>query len=297
MKKLFLISITIILSVLTKAQQTEYNNTGGTKTAQPKIMVVPYVKDGQDLRTVMDEDFNTRIAVAKIKEAFDTRGFVTIDFTARLKSSRENSAFTSDNQNDFKTALIENSGADIYVQAELNLDKKDSGTNATIILTAYEAATGNSLSNKVSDSGRFASDDVGKLVTKAFESTQEDFMNVLSERFNEIVENGRSIIVEFNFAQDSQFNLDSSVGSEGKYLSDVIEAWIDENSFKHNYNLQGTTDTKIIYNDVRIPVIDPQTGKNYNPNKFASEIVRYLKTLNINTGRSVKGQSLFITIK
>ena len=296
MKKIFLILGLAMSPALATAQISATKSaTGEVKTAQPKIMVIPYVKEGKDIRSVMDEDFNTRIAVAKIKEAFDTRGFTTIDFTQRLKSSKENSAFSSDNQNDFKTALIENSGADMYVQTELNLDKSANGTNATLILTAYEAATGNSLSNKVYDSGRYMTDDIGKLVVKAFEGTQEEFMNVLLERFGEIIEHGRSIIVEFNFAPDSQFNLDSEVN--GKYLSDAIEAWIDENSFKNNYSLQGTTDTKIIYNDVRIPVLDQATGKNYNPNKFASEIVRWLKSMGVETSRAVKGQSLFITIK
>lgn len=286
-----------ILSFFVLGQETNFNNTSGTKTAQPKIMVVPYVKNGQDIRTVMDEDFNTRIAVTKIKEAFDTRGFVTIDFTAKLKSSVQNTAFTSENQNDFKTSLLENSGADIYVQTELNIDKSNNGSNATIILTGFEVATGNSLSNKVASSGRFVTEDIGKLVEKAFLTTQEDFMNVLSERFNEIVENGRSIIIEFNFAQGSALNLDSTVGPDNKALSDIIEDWIDQNAYKHNYNLQGMTESKAIYDDVRIPVLDPKNGRNYTPNKFGQEIVNFLKTFNLKTSRNAVRQNLFITFQ
>ena len=54
---------------------------------QPKIMVIPYTKEGEDIRTVLEEDSNKRIALSKIKEAFDERGVSTIDFVARLKAA------------------------------------------------------------------------------------------------------------------------------------------------------------------------------------------------------------------
>ena len=47
-------------------------------TVQPKIMVIPYTKEGEDLRTVLEDDVNKRITLAKIREAFDDRGFTTI---------------------------------------------------------------------------------------------------------------------------------------------------------------------------------------------------------------------------
>ena len=43
------------------------------QTVQPKIMVIPYVKR-EDLRTILENDVNKRIALTKIKEAFDSRG-------------------------------------------------------------------------------------------------------------------------------------------------------------------------------------------------------------------------------
>ena len=55
-------------------------------TVQPKIMVIPYTKKGEDIRSILEQDVNKRITLAKIKEAFDSRGFTTVDFTARLKA-------------------------------------------------------------------------------------------------------------------------------------------------------------------------------------------------------------------
>ena len=42
-------------------------------TVQPKIMVIPYTKEGEDIRTVLEADVNKRIVLTKIKEAFDLR--------------------------------------------------------------------------------------------------------------------------------------------------------------------------------------------------------------------------------
>ena len=53
-----------------------------TVTVQPKIMVIPYTKQGEDIRTILENDVNKRITLTKVKEAFDSRGYTTVDFEA-----------------------------------------------------------------------------------------------------------------------------------------------------------------------------------------------------------------------
>ncbi|MBK9354903.1 MAG: hypothetical protein IPN09_13330 [Bacteroidetes bacterium] len=62
-------------------------------TVQPKIMVIPYTKEGEDLRTIFEEDFNKRIAISKAKKAFDNRGFTTVDFVGKIKGCKRQSDF------------------------------------------------------------------------------------------------------------------------------------------------------------------------------------------------------------
>ena len=69
-------------------------------TVQPKIMVIPYTKEGEDIRTILEQDVNKRITLAKIREAFDSRGFTTVDFTARLKAASQSAIFKEENQSD-----------------------------------------------------------------------------------------------------------------------------------------------------------------------------------------------------
>ncbi|HQO48732.1 MAG TPA: DUF6175 family protein [Paludibacteraceae bacterium] len=299
MSKIKFIAIAILLSSLTAVfGQNKATDSGGqVVTVQPKIMVIPYTKEGEDLRTILEQDENKRIAIAKIKEGFDSRGFTTVDFVAKLKAAKDNNIFTSDNQTDIKTQIVEMSGADVYVQAEVIVEKGQSGNSVKIILTAYEASTGNSLSNKIGESGRFYTDDFNKLASKAVESCIDDFLNVMQAKFTDIVNNGKSIIVDISFSPESEYRMSTEVGDDGLPLSDAIEIWMEENAFKNNYHIQGTTDVKMIFDDVRIPLKDQSTGNNYNPNKFGLEMFKFFKKLGITIGRDVKGSTIYITIK
>lgn len=279
------------------SQNSATNSGGQVVTVQPKIMVIPYTKEGEDLRTVLEEDPNKRIAITKIKEGFDSRGFTTVDFIAKLKAAKDNNVFTSDNQTDIKSQIIQMSGADVYVQAEVVIDKGASGNSVKLILTAYEASTGNSLSNKVGESGRFYTEDFNKLASKAVESCVEDFLNVMQIKFTEIVNNGKSVIVDISFDAGSQYNMASEIGSDGLPLSDQIEMWMEKNAYKNNYHIQGTTNLKMILDDVKIPLKDQLTGNNYTPNKFALEMFKFFKGLGLQPAKDIKSSTIYITIK
>lgn len=266
-------------------------------TVQPKIMVIPYTKEGEDIRTILESDVNKRIVLTKIKEAFDMRGFTTVDFTAKLKAAGDNAIFTTDNQTDLKSQIIQMSGADVYVEAETDVLLSPSGNSVKIIITAYEISTGNSLANKVGESNKFYTDDIGKLAGKAIDSCAEEFLNVIQMKFTDIVNNGKSIIVNFGFAESSIYSMSSEVGTQGLQLSDEIELFMDENAYKNNYHIQGTTDKQMIFDDVRIPLKDPESGNNYNTNKFALEIFKFMRTLGLRISRDIKGNTIYITIQ
>lgn len=279
------------------SQNASTNSNGQVQTVQPKIMVIPFTKEGEDIRIILEADVNKRIAITKIKEAFDSRGFSTVDFIAKLKAAKDNHAFTSNNQTDIKTQIIQMSGADVFVQAEVNVQKTQSGTSVTLILSAYEVSTGNSLSNKIGESGKFYTEDIGKLASKAVESVAEDFLSVMQTKFTDIVNNGKSVVVEVGFDAGTDKTMSFETGNSGLPLSDLLEEWMEKNAFKNNYHIQGTTELKMIFDDVRIPLKDQTTGNNYNPNKFALEIFKFLKSNSLEVKKDIKLNTIYITIK
>ena len=285
MKKIIFFFIVVLNSTVNFAQSVQL----------PKIMVIPFTKDGEDLRTILDEDINSRIAITKIKEGFDSRGFTTVDFVGKLKIAKDNQVFTSDNQSDIKSKIIEMSGCDVYVVAEVDTKKDNTGASASIIISSYDTSTGNSLSNKVSNSGKFETNDTGRLVSKAVDKCMEEFIATMNMKFADIQKNGRSVLVDFSFSENSSYNMTSEIGNDKLALSDVLEEWFSTNSFNNNYHIQGTTNLKMIFDDVKIPIKD-KNQNNYTTNKFALEIFKYLKTLGLEPSKEIKGSTIYFTI-
>lgn len=293
-RKLFLLAILTLMATVASAQ-TE--TAQPVVSVQPKIMVLPYIKQGEDYRTILEEDANKRIVLTKIKEAFDNEGFSTVDLVARLKSLSQSAAFQADNEQDLKRMVVEQSGADIYVEAEIVCDGSPSGNSVKIVLTGYEVSSGNSLSNKVGFSGRFYTNDVGLLATKAVSKVAKEFLSTMQMKFDEIVANGRTIIVNFGFISGSMLTMDSYVGSDGNPLKDELELWMEENAYKNQYHIQGTVASSMIFDEVRIPLRDPQTGRNYNINKFLMKMRRFLRGLGLEFEENINGNALYINFK
>ena len=270
-------------------------NVFSQNTNLPKIMVIPFTKDGEDLRTILDNDINTRIAIAKVKEGFDSRGFTTIDFIGKLKSAKDNQVFTMDNQTDIKAKILELSGSDIYIVAETSTKSDETGSSATIIINGYETATGNSVANKVSNSGKFQTNDIEKLVSRAVEKSMDEFTFMVSDKFNQIIKNGRSVLVDFGFSENAVINMTTEIDKTGLALSDLLEDWISKNSFNGSYHIQGTTNQKMIFDEVKIPLKD-KNSNNYTSTKFALDIFKYLKSLNLDVRKEIKGGNIYITI-
>lgn len=92
-------------------------------TILPTIMLIPYVKETEDIRSVCDKDANKRFALSKAKEYFDNHKFKTIDFLAKLKNIESNAAFTAENQANIQTEIIAMSGCDVYIVVDVDAKK------------------------------------------------------------------------------------------------------------------------------------------------------------------------------
>lgn len=262
---------------------------------QPKIMVVPHTKQGEDIRAVLENDASKRIALTKIKEGFDDRGVNTVDFIAKLKSISTSNNLAEDSQTDLAKMIISQSGADVYVDAEVIYTESSSGNDVKLILTAYDAATSASLSNKVGESKKFYTNDVEKLASKAVESCIDDFLNVINSKFGEIVENGRSYQLEIAIDGASAFTLEDEIG--GDTLADLIEDYVADNAYKNNYHIQGSSEKTIIFDEIRVPLFkDKDQTANYQIRDFRRPLERKLKNAGINYKTRTVGNKIVITI-
>lgn len=288
MKRIFLFFVVLTMTTSIFAQ---------VNTVQPSIMVIPFVPEGADIRKSLDVSNDKRQVIAQISGAFADIGFATKDFYANFKSVSQNAAFEEDSQTDLKSQIIANSGADIFVEADININIQSDGNSVRVVLKACEASTAKVLASKIGDSGRFYTSDIGKLGAKAVEKAMDGFLNTMQQSFNDIIINGRSIVVNISFSEMSDFDTSSEVGDSGDELRDLLEEWMEENSYKNYYHIQGTTAKKMIFDDVRIPLKDPTTGNNYNINKFSRSLANFFKKYNMSVDRDMNGGTLYIKVK
>lgn len=285
MKHLFLIVLTFVATHL---------NAQNSATVQPKIMVMPYVTEGNDIRQVIETDPNIRLVLSKIREAFDKRGFTTIDFEIKLKSQSSNNALSNNAQTNLSAMVIQGSGADIYVETEYIYTPSANGNSVKVLMKACDVSTGGSLANKDAFSGQFYTEDIGRLAGAAVEKVADDFLNVIQTKFDDIVKNGRSIILDIKVDEAASLTLHQEVN--GEELVDQIEYWVAESSYKNNYHIQGGTELEMIFDDIRIPLKDAN-GRNYNISQFDREIRQFFRKLGIQVSHVTKNNTLVITIK
>lgn len=262
---------------------------------QPTLMPIPFAPQGKSSRAAFEENELMRISITKVKEAFDNRGVNTIDFRAKLKQMGNTEIAESDQKTDIKDELILMSGADIYIEVEANPNYSAEGNSVTIIMSAYDAFSGESLANKVSTSPKFYTTSFEKLVEKAVDEKIEDFLNVLQQKFDDIRENGRTIVVSVGIDGSQDFDLDTEVGDSGELLSEAIERYMEEHAYKGKYHLQGITSNKIIFDLVKVPLLGPD-NKPYRITRFFVDFRNFLKPFGYDAQRDIQGQNVVITL-
>lgn len=261
---------------------------------QPKIMVIPYVTEGVDIRKTIEGDPNIRLVLSKIRESFDKRNYTTVDFESKLKAQSANNALAQGAQKDLRSMIIQGSGADIYVEAEYILNESASGNSVKIIMKACDVSTGAALANKDAFSGQFYTNDIGRLAGAAVEKVSDEFLSVIQSKFDDIVANGRSVAVNFTVDGASAVTLQQEFN--GTELADLITDWMASHSFQNNYHVQGSTELELIFDDVRIPLKD-DNGRNYNIQMFDRELRQYLRQLGLKVAHTTKNNTLVITFK
>lgn len=290
MKQLF----TVLLSVLL-IQVYAQEETPTTPKVQPKVMVMPYTTANQSVQQELNQNDLVRLAISNVKEAFDKRNFPTVDLNAKLKLMQNDRVMELENQSSIKQELIELSGADIYIETETNINRSSGGNSVTVILSAYDAFTGMSLANKSGVSPKFYTESFEKLVDKAVNEMSDDFMNMIQASFDDINARGRMLAMNVTFSEDSEFDMDTE-DDDLNLLSDQIEDWLESNSLNSYYHIQGVTSTKMIVDEIRVP-LQTEDGKNFRVSKFVQKFRKFLKKKGMTTTRDLQGGRIFITIQ
>ncbi len=283
----------------TPVARCDPNTAGATRSAaaQPRIIVIPFTKEGESIRTVLESDFSRQLAIAKVKEAFDDRGFSTVDFLGVLRVVQRSAGMAMASEQDFRTQLLEASRADIYVVANFQPSQRGDGImSVTVILDAYLTANGMSLGSRNARSRENRSTDTVAYVAQALDAVTGPLLDVMQQKFCEFQEEGVPFSVDVRVAEGAASHLQSDLPGQQGSISELLEEWIHSRAKNGGYSVANATRNLLQFTDVRLPLRD-ENDRAVSPTRFATTIRQYLRSIGVSSETSVSNGAIYVDIK
>ena len=300
MKRSSTLSIATLVAVMSFAQSLPLSPSpcGEVSVAKMSVMVMPRVAEGETPRKVWDAKPDDRIAVAKVKEFFQGRGFQTVDFETKLKAAEETKVLTLENSTDHKREIMRYSGAEIIVEVDMTCSQENGLNHATVVLKASEAGSGLDMGTTTEPSNLNKSADKALHAMGAVENQADKFLNQMQANFTRLDAEGRPITINFTFAQGSAYNMDSEVAAkDDETLMDVLTDWVRDNAYKHSMQQPNGSSAGIDFPEVRIPLRNMDTCQPYLTSDFGKQLSAFMKSINMPIKRTLKGNKLLVTVQ
>ena len=248
---------------------TEFDNQG-TKQKVPNY------------KQVFQEDTEIGQVISKIGSLMIDRGFPLKDAEQELKAIETRAA--EDNMTASKTSganqaetpldILKNKAkADILIQIWWKVTKTEEGTVVSFILEAFDAYTSKRIASSTGN-GTPGKEIVPVLLEKAILSNIDPFVNQLQGHFDDLLINGREIRLTVRTWDSWEYDLESEF--EGEELRDLVYEWIQKNTVAGRFNETNSSESRIDYEQLRIPVYDDK-GRALDARQYGRQLVKYLK--------------------
>lgn len=262
----------------------------------PTIMVVPYKRDGETYASVLQNDYDRRIAIAKVQDGFEKRNITTVDLEGKLNAVQRNAQFGTNDADSNDKQLLMNSGSDVYVTVDILKDNNSEGNRISLIMKAYETASGSILASKDALTRRFPKAATDVLCSYAIEDNIQPFLDDICKNFTKQASGGKRVSLIFAIDGASAATMNDRVGSENLPLSAQIRQWVRKNSYKGKYHLQGIVGESIIFDYVMIPAKDAE-GYAMDAAQFGYLIEAWLNDqVGVTCTTRVDGTTVYVTI-
>lgn len=216
----------------------------------PSIMAVPMRKEGKDYSASL-KDKNVRMAITAVDQEFINLGVNTKDFQTVLDKIGASAMLNSPQS--IEDMLLAQSGADVYVTVDLEMDTNPSGTSVNLSLRAAETGTGRTLAAQQLNSARFNTTNIASICTALCKSAMGDFLKQITTSFAKKVASGLSFSIEVTMAPGSSIDLNERVGSKGMPIKLVVKQYVRDNSKDGKYETNGETSTRLQFDRVFVP--------------------------------------------
>lgn len=263
------------------------------KLPNPTIIVVPYKKEGESYQAILENDYDLRIAVSAVQKGFEQSGIKTVDLQARLDRAKRNAQYEENagtaDSNDKQ--LLESSGADVYVVVDMLKDVTSSDARVSLIMKAYETASGTIWASKEGWTKRFRTQDTDILCSYAVNDNLPDFLSQIIDNYSRPTRAS----LQISLSGTSMNTINDAYADNDMRVMDMIQNWLDENAYEGEYHLQGVVDEKAIFDYVIIPMQD-ENGYKMTPDKFIAGMRRHLEKNGIYSSQRIEGNTIFLIL-
>lgn len=259
-----------------------------TNTAQPQpysLMVIPFTQDDQTISTVLKDD-TWRNMIREIQGILLENGLTVTDFLAVHKKYLQHTAMGDAAPSDLKADFLRFADPDVYVEVDMKIvPGANPGTNrARITLNAYMTATGLALSTTFCNGNYFQSDDALALARSAVKMCFGDFYGKLTQNLNQMAELGIPLEMRIEVADAADYDMNALVksGAEETALTEACETWMQHCAVVKSYQARrGNTDRLKIFETVRMPLMNPETGRFSSPGDLSASFRKYCSQLTL----------------
>lgn len=264
----------------------------------PTVIVVPFkTPEYNSYSEILQNDPDRRIAVNEVQKGFEQKNITTIDLMSKIAAAQRVSQYDKNagaGQSSDR-ALLQQSGADIYVEVDILKDIQQAGSRVNLTLKAYETASGSIVASQVATTNRrYQTVATDVLCAYAVKDNMDEFMEQIMKNF--APSKGTRVSLSVSIDGNATRTMDDPAGSKGYALKDVIRQWVRKNAYEGKYHQIGSVTDNMTFDYIVIPPID-EDGLRMDAAQFSFLLEVYLKeSENIPCSARLEGNKIMITI-
>lgn len=244
-----------------------------------------------------NKDLNN--VISKINSLMADRGFPLKDLQQTIKSINNIAAEDMVTTSKAGDGLMENpidrlratAKADIILELDWSVNTSGPKKTITFNLRGLDAYSNKQVAGAEGTGAPSFAADVPTLLEEAVLNHIDNFNNQLQAHFDDMFENGREVVLDIRvFDNGSGVDLESEF--DGEELTTLIEDWVNDNTVQHRFNLSDATETRMLFEQVRIPLYRPNGTTPMDTREFARQLQKYLKGAPCNLTSKVVQQGL-----
>ena len=249
---------------------TEFDNQG-TKQKVPNY------------KQAFQEDTEIGQVISKIGGLMIDRGFPLKDVEQELKAIESRTAESNMTSSTTSGSSISESPldklknktkADILIQIWWKVNKTEQGKSVSFILEAFDAYTSKRIASSTGNGTPNNTDIIPVLLQNAILANIDPFAAQLQSHFDDMFNNGREILLTVKKWESWDKNLETEIN--GDEIKNHIYDWVEKNAVKGRFNESSSTENRIDYEQVRIPLFD-ERNRALDARQFAINLQKYLK--------------------